>query len=168
MKKLNKIVLIALIVVICVGCDQVTKDIAQARLSLRQPFSMLGGIFRFQYSENSGAMLGLGSNLSPELRFWILVVFSSLMLVGMTWFVWRSKEMNALGIIGSALVLGGGLSNLLDRMLNEGVGVDFVRMGIGPLRTGIFNLADTFICMGAPLLLLYFSRQDQKPPEKAT
>jgi signal peptidase II len=53
------------------------------------------------------------------------------------------------------LVIGGGMSNFIDRLLYGGYVVDFLNVGIGSVRTGIFNVADVFIVTG--VLLLVFS-----------
>jgi signal peptidase II len=58
--------------------------------------------------------------------------------------------------IGLCLLTGGGLGNLIDRISNNGAVTDFLRLGIGPLRTGIFNLADVAIVSGV-LMLLWWS-----------
>ena len=57
-----------------------------------------------------------------------------------------------------ALVVGGGLSNLIDRLLNEGRVVDFMQLGIGPLRTGVFNVADVAIMGGLAVMLVVVFR----------
>jgi signal peptidase II len=64
------------------------------------------------------------------------------------------KRLNRWGIGALALIAGGGASNLLDRLLDAGRVTDFLNVGIGPLRTGIFNIADMAILGGAILLLL--------------
>jgi signal peptidase II len=57
-------------------------------------------------------------------------------------------------IFALALVLGGGSSNLIDRFVNDGYVVDFINLGAGPIRTGIFNVADVAITAGVLLLLV--------------
>ena len=64
------------------------------------------------------------------------------------------------------MVLGGGFSNLLDRMLKSGAVADFMNIGIGNVRTGIFNLADVAIMVGAGVLLAWgisFREADEVP-----
>jgi signal peptidase II len=56
-------------------------------------------------------------------------------------------------IFALALVLAGGSSNLIDRFANDGYVVDFINLGVGPIRTGIFNVADVAITAGILLLL---------------
>lgn len=62
-----------------------------------------------------------------------------------------------------ALFLGGGVSNLLDRLIH-GTVIDFMNVGIGPLRTGIFNVADMAIMLGAGIIVLETWRADRRLP----
>jgi signal peptidase II len=56
--------------------------------------------------------------------------------------------------LACALLLGGAIGNLIDRVRFDGLVIDFMNLGIGPLRTGIFNVADVAISVGAVLLIL--------------
>ena len=110
---------------------------------------------RFEYAENPGGFLSFGAGWSPETRFWIFTVIVSVMLLGILIFALRiSNQTPLLTVIAVALVMGGGLSNLIDRILNEGRVVDFIQVGIGVLRTGVFNIADMAIMTGLGLILL--------------
>jgi signal peptidase II len=84
------------------------------------------------------------------------------LLVGLTIFIVVSKEMTAGLAISLSLILGGGASNLADRMLNDGRVVDFMNLGIGKLRTGIFNVADVAIMVGMGLVLLLNYQMQKK------
>jgi signal peptidase II len=72
-------------------------------------------------------------------------------LVGTSLFATRLRPWRFTAL---ALVAGGGISNLIDRLLNDGRVTDFLNVGIGALRTGIFNVADMAILLGALLLIL--------------
>src|SRR5207249_7753307 len=73
------------------------------------------------------------------------------------------RDRNVTGVQTCALpILGGGLSNLLDRVAYGGYVVDFINLGIGSLRTGIFNAADVAITVG--VLLVVFGGQWQRKP----
>ncbi|HUP40440.1 MAG TPA: signal peptidase II [Vicinamibacterales bacterium] len=63
-------------------------------------------------------------------------------------FQWRGAHM-----MGAALILAGGASNWIDRVMRGSV-VDFINVGVGPLRTGIFNVADVAVMLGAAVLLV--------------
>ena len=157
MNRAIRIVLILLVAGVIVGIDQVTKSFAREQLANTAPIILLDDIVRIHYSENTGAMLGLGANLSPNLRFWLLSVASGLMLIGMLVFAWRSESLDILGILGVGLLVGGGASNLIDRIIS-GTVIDFMNIGIGNLRTGIFNVADVAIMLGAGLIIVWSLR----------
>jgi len=143
-----RLLLSALVVVAFVGCDQATKALAREALASSPPVSLLGGAVRFQYTENPGAFLSLGAGLSPQWRFLLGVVFSGAALAALAVFLLRSTSLSAVQRMGLGLVVAGGLGNLVDRLANDGRVVDFVSLGIGSLRTGIFNVADVAITAG--------------------
>ena len=76
------------------------------------------------------------------------------MLLGLLAYALFVRAGRAPLIFALALVLAGGFSNLMDRFLNDGYVVDFISLGAGPIRTGIFNVADVAITAGALLLLV--------------
>jgi signal peptidase II len=88
-----------------------------------------------------------------------------LLLVGVGVFVWRSAANTSLHVVALGLVAGGGLANWLDRVVDDGAVTDFVSLGIGTLRTGIFNLADVAIVLGVLLLLRNGPRTTESPAE---
>jgi signal peptidase II len=143
-----RLLLAALVVVALVGCDQATKAIARQELASSPPISLLGGAVRFQYAENPGAFLSLGAGLSPRWRFVLGVVVSGGALAALAVFILRSASLTTMQRIGLGLVVAGGLGNLVDRLANDGLVVDFVSLGVGSLRTGIFNVADMAITAG--------------------
>ncbi|HOU14545.1 MAG TPA: signal peptidase II [Anaerolineae bacterium] len=159
MKTNRKILLILVIVCACVGCDQVTKAIAKRYLATTSPIYALGGTVVLHYTENQGSFLGLGARLPDTVRFWVFIVLAGLMVAVMLAFVLTTRELNTTGITGAALVIGGGAGNLLDRLYYNGAVVDFLNVGIGNLRTGIFNLADVAIMVGIGLLILELSKR---------
>jgi signal peptidase II len=61
--------------------------------------------------------------------------------------------LSRLKIVSLSLIAGGGFSNLIDRIANGGYVVDFLNIGLGGIRTGIFNIADMAIMMGGILLI---------------
>ncbi len=146
--------LIILLLVGCVGCDQLTKDVAQQYLAFEPPRSWFHDTVRLEYAENTGAFLSLGSGFSEGLRVILFQVFPALWLVGLALFLFVAKQMPLLSATAWSLVLSGGIGNLLDRVLHDGRVIDFMNVGIGSLRTGIFNVADLCITIGVSLLVL--------------
>ena len=154
MKRLNRLGLIVIILGASLGCDQATKKIAADALQSSPGISYFGDTFRLQYAENRGAFLSLGANLPDPFRFWLLTVSVGLLLTGILVYAVMDRQLSAMQIAGFAVIAGGGLSNWLDRAMRDGVVVDFMNMGIGPLRTGVFNVADVAILVGIGMLLL--------------
>jgi signal peptidase II len=155
MKGRTKVFVILSILFLCILSDQITKIIAVATLTSSPPITYLGDFFRFQYAENTGAMLGFGSGLPDGVRFWLLTVLVGILLIALLIFLFMSQKLTNPQIIALSLICGGGLSNFIDRVLNDGRVVDFMNMGIGWLRTGIFNLADVQIMIGLGMILLF-------------
>jgi signal peptidase II len=86
------------------------------------------------------------------------------------YFAVRGKGLTAMPVAGYALIAAGGLSNWVDRARFDGKVVDFMNMGLGPVRTGIFNVADLQILVGIALVLLAGKppdEKDEKPPAPA-
>jgi len=155
--------MIFLVVITCVGCDQVSKTYATITLANRQPISIFGEMFRFQYSENTGAMMGVGEDLPLTIRFWILVVFSGCALLAILIYTILGKNLQPVDIMSFSLILGGGAGNLIDRLFKGGIVIDFMILTLGSLKTAIFNLADTAVLSGLLLLVIsnlpWFSRR---------
>lgn len=146
--------MILLLLVGCVGCDQLTKDVAEQYLAFEPPRSWFHDIVRLEYAENTGAFLSLGSGFPDGLRVILFQVFPALWLVGLAIFLFVAKQMPPLSATAWSLMLSGGIGNLLDRLLHDGRVIDFMNVGIGSLRTGIFNVADVCITIGVLLLVL--------------
>lgn len=149
-----RLTLISLVLAGTVGCDQATKQLAISGLQGEQGRSFLGGLFRLTYAENPGAFLSLFGGLSAPVRFWLLTASVGVMLLGMLAWLMASGRLSRLHTVALALCIGGGLSNWLDRLLNDGRVVDFMVLGLGPVRTGVFNVADIAIMLGLGLFLL--------------
>jgi len=141
------------------GFDRLTKVIAQETIAHSLPRSYAGDTFRFQYAENRGGFLSLGANLSASHRSVLFVGVSAAGLLMLALFGFRGGNHTRSHNYALTLVVGGGVSNLLDRIFFDGIVVDFMNAGIGSLRTGIFNFADTFIMAGAGWLLLQYLRR---------
>jgi signal peptidase II len=143
-------------VVATIGCDRVTKHIATAALAGEPGRAYLADTIRLEYVENTGGFLGLGANLRPAARTALFTIGNGLMLFVLAGAAVRFRWHGWL-LIGTCLVLAGGVSNWADRLVRGSV-VDFMNIGLGPVRTGIFNVADMAILAGVAVLLLGHSR----------
>jgi len=131
-----------------IGCDRVTKTIAKQNLPQDEVISLWKDTVRLRYTENSGAFLSFGANISEPVRYVVFTLIVGLFLSGLLIYQLSSKQMTLLQVWAMSLVLGGGYGNLIDRVFHEGHVFDFLNVGIGPLRTGIFNVADISITLG--------------------
>jgi signal peptidase II len=150
----HRLSLLALVLAGTVGCDQVTKRLAVSGLQGRPGHVLLGGLLRLDYAENPGAFLSLGGSLPRPAQFWLLTAGVGALLLGMLVYLVASRHLPRLPSVALALMVGGGLSNWYDRLTNDGRVVDFLVLTLGPLRTGIFNVADVAIMLGAALVVL--------------
>ncbi|MFT4666912.1 MAG: signal peptidase II [Polaribacter sp.] len=150
---MKRIITILLIVISVVGVDQWSKIWAVENIKNQRATEYFNNFFKLIYAENTGAFLGSGSDLAPTVSFWVLKILPLLVLLGLFGYLLYMKSMPLMATIAFSLVVGGGISNIADRFLNNGHVVDFMNMGIGSLRTGIFNFADVFIMVGIGMLL---------------
>ena len=140
------------------GCDQVTKQVARSLLAGEPGRSYLADTIRLEYAENAGGFLSLGSTWSPMVRTALLTIGTGAMLLILAGLALRSRLIGW-SLLAAILFISGGASNWLDRATRGSV-VDFINLGIGPLRTGIFNAADVSILAGAAVFALVEIRHE--------
>ena len=150
----KRMILIFVVLVSCVGCDQATKSIAVSVLPEMKTFSYLGDTLRLQLAYNRGAFLSLGSSLPDVWRHGVFTIGIGFFLIGALTIALFFKPGHFSLVLGVSLFSAGGIGNLIDRIANNGSVVDFINIGIGPVRTGIFNVADIAIMSGSILLFL--------------
>lgn len=141
-----------LVLVATVALDQASKALARGMLEGRGRVSFLGDVFRLELARNAGAFLSLGANLPPSVRGAILTWGVLLLALGAAWVALRHRGTPVVSV-AAALVAGGGLGNFWDRVAAGGLVTDFMNLGLGWLRTGIFNVADLAIVAGVVLLV---------------
>ncbi len=164
-KRSARALLLVMILVVGVGVDQVSKYWAKTQLDRSRPISMAGDTFRIQYAENPGAFLGLGGTLSESTRFWLLTAVNAVFLLVICGILITHWSMRPAQFASLALLLAGGVGNLIDRITQDGLVIDFLNVGFGPVRTGIFNVADMAIMAGAGLLFWLSFQQESPDPE---
>lgn len=157
----KRFTLILITLVCCVGCDQQTKSFAAANLRGREPRSFLGDTVRFVYAENTGSFLSLGDSLPAQWRTAIFTYACTAGVVAMLIYILLAARLSAVQVVALSLICGGGMGNVLDRWICGGYVRDFLNLGIGPVRTGIFNVADAAMMAGCVLAL--FTSRSRKP-----
>jgi signal peptidase II len=148
-----------------VGCDQATKHIARAHLTGQTPLSFLGGSVRIALAQNEGGFLSLGASLPEEFRSAVFLVGVAGVLALAAIYLARTAELSFATRACAWLVWAGGLSNLLDRIFFDGRVTDFMVLGVGPIRTGVFNVADVAIMAGGIFLVASSWRRNPTYPE---
>ncbi len=138
----------------CVGCDHASKRVAEAWLAGAGSLAVAGDTIQFQLAENPGAFMSLGAALPESVRQLILLGMVPLLIALVCLHFARLVHVARAQWLALALVAGGGIGNWLDRVLHDGTVTDFVSIGVGGLRTGIFNLADLAVVAGVGLLLV--------------
>jgi signal peptidase II len=149
----KRLIVILIVLISCVSCDQATKSIAKSVLSESEARSYFAGTVRLQLAYNDGAFLSMGSSLPQGWREIIFIIGDGVLLLGILAFALISRPGSITGVLAVALIFSGGLSNLLDRAVYCGTVVDFLNIGIGSVRSGIFNVADMAITVGVILII---------------
>ena len=147
----RRFVLAVLLIAGTVAADQGSKQIARVVLPPGKPIAALPGV-TLCLTQNPGAFLSMGASLSAGVRFWVLTVGVLGALVAILVWLLVSRVFPAAPAAGMALIVGGGLSNLADRVAQGGEVTDFLVVSAGRLHTGVFNLADVAISAGTVLL----------------
>lgn len=132
--------------------DRATKWLVASRLSLHDSIPVLPGFFRLTHVQNSGAAFGLFADSSSEWKIAILIFFSLMALVVVSALLWKNSHSMTVTGVGLALILGGAVGNLWDRLLTGRV-VDFFDFYLGSYHWPAFNIADSAIVIGALLLV---------------
>jgi signal peptidase II len=157
MKILSRSVLLCVLLAATAGCDRVTKHLAMTNLAGMPEQSFLADTIRLDYHENPGGFLSTGATWRPEIRA-IVFQFSNALFLVATGFLAMRYRWSRWAKAGLIMFLAGGISNLIDRIAMGRV-IDFLNVGIGPFRTGIFNVADVAIIAGIGLLLVEHFRR---------
>jgi signal peptidase II len=149
----RKIALVVAIASSVVAADLVTKAIVERAFSGQPTLQLLGDTVRVGFVLNTGVFLSLGHTLPAPARFWLFVVGVGLVLTLLLGLTFKDPRFHAAEVAAVAAIVGGGIGNLVDRV-QLGAVRDFLNVGIGPLRTGIFNVADMAITFGGIALIL--------------
>jgi signal peptidase II len=146
--------LVFLLILLNIGCDQVSKHIVRGNLEYYQQVELINDNLILTKVENTGGFLGFGTAIHPLLKKIFFLAFPALVLIILVGFVLTRTRDNIYFIIGISFIIGGGIGNIFDRIIHGSV-TDFLHLDIGIFRTGIFNLADVSIMFGTACILIY-------------
>jgi signal peptidase II len=140
--------------------DAVTKALAQRWLTLPQlPHQVLGDAVRFTLVYNPGAAFGINFGVYSR---WIFMALTIVALVILARLYAATRDGDAPRILALALVCGGALGNLMDRVWSPMGVVDFIDVGLRTARWPTFNVADMAVSVGAVLLALVLWAEDRE------
>jgi signal peptidase II len=162
MSRRGRFVVLMIVALATIGCDRVTKHAASALLAGAPHRSYFADTVRLAYQENTGGFLSLGADLPPAARTAIFTIMTGLALLALIAIAIRER-LGDPSVLGLVLFVAGGSSNWVDRVVRGSV-VDFLNVGIGPVRTGVFNIADMAIMAGAALLVVGALRPGRAAP----
>ncbi len=139
--------------ILCIGIDQITKEIVGSHLPRTKPLTLARGILRLDYTENKGAVFAPERLLPQRWRGKNVTIGVAVFLGLSVVFLMLATGLRFPTVFGLSLLCGGGLSNLFDRIAFERV-VDFLKLGLPGFQPYIFNLADVEIGAGITIAIL--------------
>jgi len=142
--------------IVLLVADCATKRVVESRLELGVPQPVVGETVRFTLSYNTNAAMGF--QVGGDKRRLVLSVMTVTALIVLGVLYHRTRPADRLRVIGVALVAGGALGNLIDRVRSSAGVVDFIDVGVSNVRFWTFNVADMGITIGAILLMLALGR----------
>ena len=155
--------LVMVVVAWVLGVDMISKAWVQSRFQLGESVGVLGDWLRLTYVLNPGAAFGI--HVGPWSRP-LFVTLALLALVVLANVVRLTPPQERLRLWALALIMGGALGNLTDRLRAHASVVDFLDVGVGRLRWPVFNVADVGVTVGAVLLvMLLWGEEAMEPAE---
>ena len=149
-----------LIIAAVVALDQASKWLVILFLDKEEPFVIIDGVFQFKYVENPGAAFG-----SFENNRWIFIVLSLVGIAALLIYLWKFRPPSKWACLALSMIIGGGIGNMVDRLFYMGtlpntvgknVVIDFLDFCAFPnLWKWVFNIADSFVCIGAAILFVW-------------
>ena len=143
-------ILLIAIIVGSVVLDQLTKWLAVIYLSGEPSFPLWEDVFHLTFVKNEGAAFGMLSD-----HRWVFMIFSTVAIIALAVYLFRFPPKSRFVQITLAMIIGGGIGNMIDRVL-LGYVIDFLDFTL--INFAVFNVADSFVTVGAFLLIGYLIR----------
>ena len=141
-----------------IALDMITKFISYAKLSLVDTVPIIKGVIHFTYVENTGAAFGMLKD-----HRWVFMSLSCVVIVAIFAYLFLGLADSRLMGIALSMIAAGGLSNMIDRVA-LGYVVDFIDFRL--INFAVFNVADSCVCIGAGLLILYLILEIKKEAQR--
>lgn len=162
-KNLIRTLFIFSILLLNVGCDQISKNIIRKKVTYHEQIELISNHVTLTKVENSGAFLSLGNTLPQWVKTIFLNILPLIALLGGVVFLLYKNNLPQLSIIALCFIIGGGIGNIYDRILYGSV-TDFLHIDFVIFQTGIFNMADVSIMAG--MFMLIYQTFFKKEPNR--
>ncbi|MBQ8141426.1 MAG: signal peptidase II [Clostridia bacterium] len=149
-----------IVIAAAVLLDQVSKILVVEFLNREEPLVLIEGVFRFTYVENDGAAFGMLGD-----HRWIFMILSVVGIAAVFVYLWKFRPNSKFACTALSFIVGGGIGNMIDRIFRYGVDaegevyhyvVDFIDFYAFPdIWMWVFNIADSFVCVGAGMMIVY-------------
>ena len=151
--KLSRTFYIIVIIAVNIAIDQISKIWVRNTVEPHKETQIIGEQFILTNVENSGAFLGMGSDLNPTVKLIVLLIIPILVLGFVLRYIFKDKTIDRPSLLGFCCIIGGGFANIYDR-IRYGSVTDFLHIDLGGVfKTGIFNIADLSVTIGMILIL---------------
>lgn len=148
------------------GLDRWTKWIVETGFSAYDTKTVIPGFFNIVRSHNPGVAFGMFADTSASARTPLLIGLSIIAVVLLAGMLWRIDRLDTASAAGLALIFGGAMGNVFDRV-RVGSVTDFLDFYAGSYHFYTFNVADASICTGAGLLILSMFLSQRKHEARA-
>lgn len=148
-----------IIIILAIALDQLTKYWAFVTLNPTGDIGLIKGVLHLSYAENTGAAFSILQN-----QRWIFISITIIAIIALCYLLITKRITDKIAIISAAMIIGGGIGNLIDRIL-KGYVIDFIDFRL--INFAVFNVADSFVCVGAVIgaiwyLFFYDKKQESK------
>ncbi|MFY0712512.1 signal peptidase II [Seonamhaeicola sp. NFXS20] len=165
MKLSRRSAFIIITIITSIAIDQISKVWIRTNVKPGSSSEIIGKYFTLHNVENTGAFLGMGSDLNETLRVILLLILPVVVLGFVLRYVFKDKSLGNWSLFAFASIIGGGIANVYDRFVYGSV-TDFWHIDLGGVfRTGIFNVADVFVSTGM-IILVFFTFFKKKKSTK--
>jgi signal peptidase II len=138
---------------VIVAFDQLTKALIRVRIPEYEDLQVIGGLLDFTHVRNTGAAFGLFNSIDFPFKSALIAIVAAAALVAIAAYAARLAPAQMLARVGLALILGGAVGNLIDRVA-AGYVLDFVDVYWRSYHFWAFNVADSAITIGVAVMVL--------------
>jgi signal peptidase II len=150
----RKIIFLVIVAGSVLGLDLFTKMLILAHVPLGAAIPVVPGLFDLTHVHNPGGAFGFLAAMGPQARGVVFILVSLVAVAVILWFYMQTPVQQRWLAFGFALICGGAIGNLVDR-LRFGVVIDFIDVYIGALHWPAFNIADSAITVGVTIFAFH-------------